>query len=53
MGASGKVYAVNVQPELLHLREAQLSAEAAVHSLAWEGTVNTPPRQHVIVFRKE
>jgi predicted O-methyltransferase YrrM len=58
VGPSGKVYAVDVQPEMLRLLEALarqpgLANIQAVHPLAWERTANTLPWQHVIVFRKK
>ncbi|MEO8525642.1 MAG: methyltransferase domain-containing protein [Caldimonas sp.] len=34
------------------MSEAQVRREAAVHGLAWERTVETLPRQHLVVFRK-
>ena len=38
--------------ELRKMSEAQIKREAAVHPLVWERTVEKPPWQHVLVFRK-
>ena len=42
---------VPIKP-LHKMSEAQIRREALVHALIWERTVNTLPRQHMVVFRK-
>jgi SAM-dependent methyltransferase len=34
------------------MTEAQVRKEMAVHPLRWEATLNTLPRQHIVIFRK-
>jgi precorrin-6B methylase 2 len=44
----------NVPIKAVHkMSEAQVKKEAAVHPLKWIETINTLPRQHIIIFEKQ
>ena len=47
----GEDFRVPIKP-LHKMTEAQVKLEAALHALVWEGTVNTLPWQHVLVFKR-